>query len=112
MSMTKAPPFAIIFLVPAIYLLFEKKYWPLLPLAFVFALTYDMFVLLILAAAIWTVVIGWTEERFEWQPLVWVLLGTTAGLVINPYFPHNLYLLYEHARVKITSGDFTTKVVQ
>ena len=110
MSMTKAPPFAIIFLVPAIYLLFEKKYWPLLPLAFLFALTYDMFVLLILTAAIWTVVIGWAEERFEWRPIVWVLLGTAAGLVINPYFPHNLYLFWEHARVKITATNFTTKV--
>jgi len=112
MSMTKAPPFAIIFLVIGIYLLFEKKYWPLVPLAFVFALTYDMFLLLIVTAAIWTVVIGWVEERFEWRPIVWVLLGTAAGLVINPYFPHNLYLLYEHARVKITAGDFTTKVGQ
>ena len=82
----------------------------LLPLAFVFALTYDMFVLLIVAVAIWTIVIGWTEERFEWRPLTWVLLGSVLGLVINPYFPHNLYLFYEHARVKITAGDFATKV--
>src|SRR5437016_5358723 len=46
MNMTKAPPFAIIFLIIGTFLLFEKKYLPLLPLAFVFALTYDMFVLL------------------------------------------------------------------
>ena len=112
LNMTKAPPFAIIFLVIGIYLLFEKKYWPLVPLAFVFTLTYDMFVLLIFAAAIWTVVVGWSEERFEWRPIVWVLLGTAAGLVINPYFPHNLYLFWEHARVKITATNFTTKVGQ
>jgi hypothetical protein len=112
LNMTKAPPFAIIFLVIGIYLLFEKKYWPLVPLAFVFTLTYDMFVLLILAAAIWTVVVGWAEERFEWRPIVWVLVGTAAGLVINPYFPHNLYLFWEHARVKITATNFTTKVGQ
>src|SRR5437667_7734073 len=110
LNMTKAPPFAIIFLVIGTYLLFERKFWPLLPLAFVFALTYDMFVLLILAVAIWTIVIGWTEERFEWRPLAWVVLGSALGLVINPYFPHNLYLFYEHARVKITAGDFATKV--
>ncbi len=112
MNMTKAPPFAIIFLAVGTYLLFEKKYWQLLPLAFVFALTYDMFVLLILAAGIWTVVIGWSEERFEWRPLTWVLLGSALGLIINPYFPHNLYLFYEHARVKITANDFSTKVGQ
>ena len=112
MNMTKAPPLAIIFLVIGTYLLFERKYWQLLPLAFVFALTYDMFVLLILAAVIWAVVIGWTEERFEWRPLVWVGLGSALGLIINPYFPHNLYLFYEHARVKITPNTFSTKVGQ
>jgi len=112
LNMTKAPPLAIIFLVVAIYLLFEKKFWPLLPLAFVFTLTYDLFVLLILAVVIWTSVIAWTERRFEWRPLVWVFLGCALGLVINPYFPHNIHLLYEHARIKITSGDFNTKVGQ
>src|SRR5205809_1013421 len=99
-----------ILLITGVYLLFERKFWPLLPLAFVFALTYDMFVLLILAAGVWTIVIGWTEQRFEWRPLAWVMLGSVLGLVINPYFPHNLYLFYEHARVKITPNDFATKV--
>ena len=112
MNMTKAPPFAIIFLVLGTYFLFERKYWPLLPLAFVFTLTYDLFVLLAIAALIWTIVIGWTEEQFEWRPLVFVLGGIILGLVINPYFPHNLYLFYEHARVKITAGGFATKVGQ
>ena len=112
MNMTKAPPFAIIFLVLGTWLLFEKRHWLLLPLAFVFALTYDMFVLLIVAAGIWTLVIGWTEERFEWRPLAFVVGGSILGLVINPYFPHNFYLLYQHARVKITAGNFATKVGQ
>ena len=110
MNMAKAPPFAIIFLVIAIHLLFKKKYWPLLPLAFVFTLTYDMFVLLLLAVVLWVAVIGWTERRFEWRPLVWVCAGTVAGLVINPYFPHNLQLLYEHIKIKITASDYDTKV--
>ena len=69
-----------------------------------------MFVLLILAALIWTAVIGWTERRFEWRPLAWVLAGTAAGLIINPYFPNNLQLLYQHMRIKITPSDFSTKV--
>jgi hypothetical protein len=110
MNMSKAPPFAIIYLVIGIYLLFKKKYWPLVPLTFVFALTYDMFVLLILAALIWTAVIGWTERRFEWRPLAWVLVGAFAGLVINPYFPTNLQLLYQHIRIKITASEFSTSV--
>src|SRR6185436_7042231 len=50
MNMAKAPPFAIIFLVIAIHLFFKRKYWPLLPLGLVFTWTYDLFVLLIMAA--------------------------------------------------------------
>src|SRR6202022_1199115 len=57
LNMTKAPPLAIIFLILGIHLLFTKKYWPLVPLAMVFTLTYDMFVLLILATLIWVIVI-------------------------------------------------------
>lgn len=110
LNMAKAPPFAIIYLVIAIHLLFSKKYWPLIPLSFIFALTYDMFVLLILAAFIWTAVIGWTEHRFEWRPIVWVLLGTAAALIINPYFPANLHLFYEHLKTKLTVSDFSTSV--
>lgn len=112
MNMTKAPPLAIIYLVIGFYLLFQRKFWPLLPLSFVFTLTYDMFVLLGVAAFIWTVVIAWTEERLEWRPLVFVAAGVLLGLVINPYFPHNIYLLYEHARIKLKTGDFSTKVGQ
>lgn len=110
LNMAKAPPFAIIYLVIGIYLLFTKKYWLLVPLSFIFALTYDMFVLLILAAFIWMAVIGWLERRIEWQPVVWVLAGAAAGLIINPYFPTNLHLFYEHLKIKLTPSDFSTKV--
>ena len=110
LNMAKAPPFAIIYLIIGIYLLFTKKYWPLVPLAFIFTLTYDTFVLLILAAVIWVIVIAWTERRFAWRPFAWVAVGTAAGLVINPYFPHNLYLLFEHLKIKLTASDFSTKV--
>ena len=110
LNMAKAPPYAIIYLVIGIHLLFTRKYWPLIPLSFVFALTYDMFVMLLLAAFIWTAVLGWTEFRFEWRPIVWVLLGVTAGLIINPYFPTNLHLLHEHLITKVTASDFSTSV--
>jgi hypothetical protein len=110
LNMAKAPPLAIIYLVLGIYFLFEKKYWLLLPLAFIFTLTYDMFVLFLGAAAIWTAVVGWTERRFEWQPLALVLLGLIAAFVINPYFPHNLTLFYEHLKIKLTMNDYSTKV--
>jgi hypothetical protein len=110
MNMAKAPPLAVVFLVLGIYFLFKKKYWPLAIVAVIFTWTYDMFVLLILAALIWVSVIAWTERKFEWRPLLWVGVGTLAGLIINPYFPHNLRLLFEHLIIKVTPTDFNTKV--
>ena len=112
LNMAKAPPFAIIYLIAGIYLLFKKKYWLLGPLAFIFTLTYDMFVLLILAGFTWVAVVGWTERRFEWRPIAWVLMGTAAGFIINPYFPKNLHLFYQHLRIKLFTSDFSTKVGQ
>ncbi len=110
MNMAKAPPFAIIYLVVAIHLFFKREYWPLLPLALIFTWTYDLFVLLVMATVFWVITIAITEFRFEWRPLVYVLAGCAAGLVINPYFPHNLQLLVEHMQIKLTANDFDTKV--
>src|SRR5215203_3505913 len=110
MNMAKAPPLAIVFLVIAIHLFFTRKYWPLFPLSLIFTWTYDLFVLLIMAAVFWVIVIAVTELRFEWRPLVFVAIGCAAGLVFNPYFPHNFQQLYEHIQIKLTASDFNTKV--
>jgi hypothetical protein len=116
MNMGKAMSVSIVLMVVGIHLLFERKYIWLLPLAFVFALTYDMVFLLAFAAAVWLVVTLWQERSLNREvasALVafgLVLAGTALGFVINPYFPHNLQLLYEHAVIKITAKGFSTSV--
>jgi hypothetical protein len=110
MNMAKAPPLAIIFLVIAVHLFFQRKYTLLLPLALVFTWAYDLFVLLIMATVFWVATIAITERRFEWRPLVFVLAGCAAGLIINPYFPKNLLQLAEHMKIKLTVSEFDTKV--
>lgn len=101
LNMAKAPPFAIIFMVIGIYLLFENKYLWLAPLMFLFVWTYSLFPTLLIAAVIWTGVMAWSEHRFEWRPLVWTVAGMVAGLVVNPYFPKNVMLLGEHLAMKL-----------
>ena len=111
MSMAKAPPLTIIITVAGIYLLFERKYAWLLPLMFAFVWTYSLFPLLWFAAIIWTIIIGWNERRFEWRPIAYTTAGMVLGNVINPYFPHNLALFWEHAYTKIKIGsDFAVAV--
>lgn len=110
LNMAKAPPVAIIFMVVGIYLLFEKRYLLLLPLAFVFVWTYSLFVTLLGMAVIWTIVVAWSERRFEWRAFVWTLIGTIAGLVINPYFPKNVWLFAEHVLMKVAPSGFAIEV--
>ena len=110
MNMAKAPPLAIVYLVVAIHLFFKRKYWPLLPLSLIFTWTYDLFVLLMMATVFWVVTVLITEKQLEWRPLVYVLAGCAAGMIINPYFPHNFQLLVEHMKIKLTASDFDTKV--
>ena len=111
MNMAKAPALTIIITIAGIYLLFERKYVWLFPLMFAFVWTYSLFPLLWFAAIIWTIIIAWNERKFEWQPIVYTTAGMIAGNIINPYFPSNLYLFYEHFITKFKVGsDFAVAV--
>jgi len=111
MNMAKAPPLTIIFSVLGIYLLFERKYVWLLPVMFAFVWTYSLFPLLWIAAFIWTAIILFNERYFEWRPLTYTTGGMILGNIINPYFPQNLGLFWEHFATKIKIGtDFAVPV--
>lgn len=112
MNMAKAPPLAIIFMVVGIHLLFTGRYRWLAPVMFLFVWTYSLFPTLLLAAVIWTLVLAWSEWRFEWRPLVFTTVGMVAGLVINPYFPKNIVLEIAHIAMKAKSGNFSVAVGQ
>src|SRR6476469_7518779 len=111
MNMAKAPPLTIMISVIGIHLLFQRKYVWLLPLMFAFVWTYSLFPLLFIAAVIWTIIIAWNERRFEWRPMAYSGLGLVLGNIINPYFPHNLMLFYEHLMEKtLIKSDFVVAV--
>ena len=111
MNMAKAPPLTIIITIVGIYLLFQRKYVWLLPLMFAFVWTYSLFPLLWIAALIWVVIIAWNERRFEWRPLAYTTAGLILGNIINPYFPSNLLLFFEHFKTKlVVAGDFAVAV--
>jgi hypothetical protein len=110
-NMAKAPPLTIIITIVGIYLLFERKYIWLLPLMFAFVWTYSLFPLLLFAAFFWTLIVAWNERRFEWRPLAYTVGGMILGNLINPYFPQNLLLFWEHFYTKFKVGsDFAVAV--
>ncbi len=110
MNMAKAPPLTIIFSVIGIYLLFERKYFWLLPLMFLFTWTYSLFPLLWFAALIWTAIVAWNERKFEWRPLGYTTIGLILGNIIHPYFPNNIKLFIQHLAMKIRMGNYDVPV--
>jgi hypothetical protein len=110
MNMAKAPPLTIIYTVLGVYLLFQRKYIWLLPLMFLFVWTYSLFPMLWGAALVWTLILAWNERRFEWRPLTYTTIGMVAGNLINPYFPNNFKLFFEHVFTKVSSGDYVVGV--
>ncbi len=111
MNMAKAPPLTIIFTIAGIFMLFERRYVWLLPLVFAFVWTYSLYPLLFIAALIWAAIIGWNERRFEWKPVAYTAGGIILGNLINPYFPNNLTLFWEHFATKFKVGsDFAVQV--
>ncbi|MDQ3649802.1 MAG: hypothetical protein M3458_05875 [Acidobacteriota bacterium] len=117
LSMTRAQSVSLIFMVAGIYLLFERRYWLLAPLAFLYVWTYSLFVMLCAASVIWAGVVLWSEwhadAKFIRRTLVAPLataIGTVAGFVINPYFPDNIRLFVAHLLMKAKATEFTTSV--
>lgn len=100
LNMTKAASISIIFIVAGIILLSERKYIWLALAAFLYVWTYNLFVMLGVLAVIWTAVIWWSERRVEWRPLLWTATGMLAGLVVNPFFPHDISLFIRHLAAK------------
>ncbi len=97
---------ALLLLVLMLAILFARRYRWLIALAFAFAWLYNGFVLLLGFAAAYTLATWMTEHRLEWRPFGYTALGLALGLVINPYFPHNIQFIVEHlgAKVDFESG--------
>jgi asparagine N-glycosylation enzyme membrane subunit Stt3 len=100
LNMTRASSLSIIYMAVAIGLLFERRYVWLAPLGFLYAWTYNLFVFLGIITLIWIAVVWWVHRQIEWRALLWACVGMAAGLVINPYFPHDVTLLFEHIFAK------------
>ncbi|MEN3335310.1 MAG: hypothetical protein V7641_4675 [Blastocatellia bacterium] len=105
MSMTRAPALSLGMLGLGAYLILKRKYGWLTLLSFAFVWYYSLFPLIFIFAALYAVTVYLAERRIEWRAPLASLAGILAGLVINPYFPKNLHLLWEHVLMKATAGS-------
>lgn len=95
-SMARPQSLALLLMVAALWLIFERRQRWLVPLGFVSAWLFDGFVLPLimpLAAMAATLLL---ERRLAWRPLAYLTLGTALGLLLHPYVPHNLVFTSLH----------------
>ncbi len=122
-SLTKATAFSLILLFFSIYNVFQKKYWPLFLISFIYVWSYGGYFLILGMALIYVAaetIYLVLQNEFEDRKKTWprlktmakntviyffspahlkligvVIIGLAAGIVINPYFPKNLYFIWQ-----------------
>jgi hypothetical protein len=104
MSITRAQSLSLGALALAYAWLLEAKYKHLAILAFVYVWMYDAFPLMLALAVLHFLAVALTERRIELRPLLHISGGIILGMIINPYFPHNLIFSYHHMLPKLTDA--------
>lgn len=99
MSMTRDPSPALLLLAVGVYLIFERKWLPLAALTFVFVWLYNMFPLIVAFAFLYAVTVWLSDNRIDLAALYATSIGAALGLLINPYFPKDLLLIFHHVHM-------------
>jgi hypothetical protein len=110
MEMPRAQSWAVVFLVAALALLFAKRDRWLLPLAWLFAWTYDAFPALLAVAASAVLARTLTTRSFVWRPLAFAAGGALLALLINPYFPSSVRFVFHHFAGKLNDAGASAGV--
>ena len=97
---------ALLLVLIALAILFQRRYVWLVPLAFAYAWLFNGFILLPAVSLLYVIGEWLAERRLDWRPVAYSILGIGLGLVINPYFPRNMLFIIEHlgAKVNFESG--------
>lgn len=102
---------SLIFLLLSFYFLKEKKYLWLFILGFLFVWSYDAFPLILLFSLIFFFVEKYKNRRWNFTPIIYVLSGLTAGIIINPHFPKNLSFFKTHLlKIPFLNGLYSVSV--
>lgn len=101
MSLVRAMSLSLLVLVVGLHWMFTHKYKYLSFLGFFYVWLYNAFPLLIAIVVLYTLALAIIERRLELRPLFYASLGVGLGILINPYFPHNIIFVYRHLLPKL-----------
>lgn len=103
LQLVKATPLALMVLLLGLICLVEQRYWWLVGVSALYVWTYGGFIMLVVVTAWWSLtelVSLLIQRRWQnWRVVVWPMLavlgGCILGIVVNPYFPTNLWFYWE-----------------
>ncbi len=85
---------SVIFLIVLTYLLFQEKYPWIAVLGYLFVLSYSAFPVMLIITLVYALTYCIYHRKLEYRPVLYCIIGIVAGILISPYFPHNLRALY------------------
>lgn len=92
LTLPRAMPLSIVFLLVSIQLLAERKHVSLSALSFLYVWLYPAFptmLLLVFIYCLWSYMK--TRNIRGYEPVLYCLTGLLLGILINPYFPQNIH---------------------
>ena len=94
MNFIRSPGLSILLLMGGMYLTFRDRPVWLGALAVVYVWTYGAFMFLLILPLTYVVAQLLYGDRPSWRLVVGCLAGMIVGLIVNPYFPHNIGVLF------------------
>jgi len=105
MEMPRVQALSLLCLLLALALLIRRRFTWLIPLAWFYTWLYDAFPLLLAMCVCALAAELLTSRTFRLAPVGCASLGIAGGLLVNPYFPHNLRFITHHYLAKLTLDD-------
>ena len=101
MSITRAQSLSLFVLMLGLDWILRKKHKRLIFLGFVFVWLYDAFPLLLIFVGVYVAVNWLFEHQLDLRPLLYTGIGVILGMLINPFFPHNVVFTALHILPKL-----------
>ena len=102
MGMVRPMALSLAFLVLGLHLLLADRHAWLLPLGFLYVWLYDGFPFLLIVAAVYVLSTWGIDRKLNLHPLLYASAGIALGMLLNPYFPHNVVFTLRHILPKLT----------
>lgn len=110
LSMARGPSLGLAFQLMAMYLILKRRPVGLGIVAVLFVWAYNAFPLILLLVLIGLLTHYLVNGTVEYPLLLGASIGVACGLVINPYFPQNIFFLWDHIVPKLFVVNYATSV--